>query len=134
MDFRGDRRLDVNLQVHPPNRVGRELKQFPFEILPQQHSDGSIRYELNKAVLTVCADLEQNLKGQNGDLAILYASGKPGFHCQFGKPLKYEKIKFYVSLLVVLNGPFPPSAGVTWEHDLLPFLPGGQLESSRRKH
>jgi len=43
-------------------------------------------------------------------------------------------IRFYATFLVVFTMPRPAGPGVTWEHDLLPFLSGGQFESNRRRH
>jgi hypothetical protein len=132
MDFHGDRRLRVQVQVRP-NAKARSLAVFP-QNLEGGHGNDLLSYRLSGTRLEVFANLEENLKDPHGNLVILRESKKPGFYWQAADPIKEGSACFYVSLLVVFTLPSPPTAKVTWEHDLLPFLSGGQFESNRRGH
>jgi hypothetical protein len=128
LDFAGDIRVQVVLQVHArPNVVGALVTKFPREV--EAHGgDESLRYDLRDGKLEILVDLRSNLVWLSG-------AKKPGVNWRPDTPLvSFGPIRFYATFLVSFTMPRPAGPGVTWEHDLLPFLPGGQFESNRRRH
>lgn len=128
LDFTGDIRVQVVLQVHArPNYIGEFVNQFP-RILEAHGGDESLRYDLGDGNLEICADLRSNLVWLSG-------AKKPGLNWRPDAPLAtIGPVRFYQTFLVSFTMPRAAGPGVTWEHDLLPFLSGGQFESNRRHH
>lgn len=121
MDYVNDTRLRVLLDILPPKKWASSVAVFPKEIQQERWGDNSLSYSLNYPKIEVFADLESNM-------GTLLSSGKPGF-VQGNIPVA----KLWLKLTVHIEAPRRESS-ITWEYDVLPFLPGGQSESKRSRH
>ena len=124
MDYVGDTRLVVNLDVKPPNRMSHAVIKLPPCNTTPRSGESSRYYELKGTKLEVTVDIEKHRE-------ILYTSQKPGVHWQSG-PIKCGLIDLWLNLLIYVQ-PRHAKAKIIWEHDVLPFLPGGRPESNRAR-
>ncbi len=127
LDFSGDVRMQVTLQVHArPNKLATFVTRFP-RALNATHGIESLCYKVENGVIVVFAKFGENITW-------LENARKLGINWRPDVPVaKVGPISFYMTFLVVFTLPGSPGPGVTWEHDLLPFL-SGQFESNRRRH
>lgn len=121
LDYVNDTRLVVLLDVFPPKRLAHLVTVFPKDIQPERGGYETLYYRLSCPQIEVFADLEKNM-------GTLTNSGKPGFVSEL-IPIS----KLWLKLTVHIQS-YQREAKVTWEHDVLPFLPGGQFESKRSRH
>ncbi len=127
MGFAGDRVLQVILQVRArPNRYAALAKVFP-ETLNTSGGSDSLNYKLNGSRLEVYADMNQHIE-------VLERANKLGIKWLDVFVGHHGIVRFYLMLLVSFTVPNASGGRVTWEHGVLPFLPGGQFESNRRRH
>jgi hypothetical protein len=114
------------LDVLPPNRLANLLTAFPGSVGFQKHGDDSLCYTLESPKLEVVADLIQHRTN--------LAGGNPGVFWEAAEPIATDLAKLWLRLTVYIQERSQRKSMVTWEHDLLPFLPGGQFESKRSRH
>ncbi len=126
IDYVNDTQLKVNLDVLPPNRLARLVTAFPKNVEPQRHGDDSLYYILSDSRLQVLADLVKH--------CTTLAGGKLGVFWEASQPISTDIAKLWLRLTVYVQSRSHPKSKVTWEHDLLPFLSGGQFESKRSRH
>jgi hypothetical protein len=126
MDYINDTQIKVNLDVLPPNRFAHLITDFPKNVVPQEHGDESLNYSLRDSRLEVLADLFKE--------RTTLAGGKPGVFWKPLQPISTDIAKLWLKLTLYIQSRPHPKSKVTWEHDLLPFLPGGQFESKRSRH
>lgn len=126
IDYVNDTQLKVNLDVLPPNRLAHLVTAFPRIVEQQRHGDDSLYYFLSAPRLEVSADLIKHRTTLGG--------GKPGVFWEAEKPISTTVVKLWLRLTVYIQPLSHPKSKVTWEHDLLPFLPGGQFESKKSRH
>jgi hypothetical protein len=126
MDYINDTQIKVNLDVLPPNRLAHLVTVFPKNVAPQGYGDESLHYILSGSRLEVLADLFKE--------RTTLAGGKPGVFWEAPQPISTDIAKLWLRLTLYIQSRSHPKSTVTWEHDLLPFLPGGQFESKRSRH
>jgi len=127
MDFTGDRVLRVILQVRArPNRFAALAKVFPNTFNTSGGSE-SLNYRLNGSRLEVYAEMARHIE-------ILEGANKLGIKWRDELVAYSGMVRFYLFLVVSFTVPHTSNSNVTWEYDVLPFLPGGQVESNRRRH
>jgi len=127
IDFSGGGLVRVILQVRArPNRFAFLAKEFP-DNLSTRTGNESLNAKVEGARLEVFVDLEEHVD-------VLEGANKLGVKWLDVPVGKAGPVTFYLMLVVSFTFRNPSRARVTWEHDLLPFLPGGQFESNRRQH
>jgi len=126
IDYVNDTLLKVHLDVLPPNRLIHYFANFPKSVVPQRHGDDSLYYSLNAPKLEVLADIVEH--------RTVLERGKPGVFWEPALPISTAIANLWLRLTIYIQSRYPTQSRVTWEHDLLPFLPGGQFESKRSRH
>jgi hypothetical protein len=126
IDYVNDTLLKVHLDVFPPNQVAHLFAKFPEKVAPQKYGDDSQRYIVSPPRLEVLADLVKH--------RTILDRGKPGVFWQPDQPISTATANLWLRLTIYIQARYQTLSKVTWEHDLLPFLPGGQFESKRSRH
>lgn len=126
LDFVNNTRLIILLDILPPRRLATSATVFPKEIQEQRWGDDTRYYHLRPPTIEVFADLEKYME-------VLPISPKPGFVWEPPTPISNGTIKLWLKLTAYIEA-HQRESRVTWEHDVLPFLAGGQFESKRSRH
>jgi hypothetical protein len=133
-DLPGDRRMHVKVQIRPDRRT-RLVQRNTREAFPKgfraEGADELYTYDVRGKKLEVRVNLRRGLIANDGSIAMLVNSRRMGFHHQFW--IRNAAMSYHVSLLVYFTDWIPPGGKVTWERDLLPFLPGGLPELGKRR-
>jgi hypothetical protein len=118
--------LKVHVDVLPPNKLIRFFTKFPKEVEIQRHGNDSLYCDLNPPRLEVVADLIKH--------RTILDRGKAGVYWRPNQPISTYIANLWLTLTIYIQPRYQTQREVTWEHDLLPFLPGGQFESKRSRH
>jgi hypothetical protein len=100
-----------------PNRHAYLAKDFP-ETLVTSGGDESLNYQLDGSRLEVFADLDKHL-------TVLEGAKKLGVNWHDVRAATHGLVRFYLRMVIAFTPTPARSSDVTWEHDVLPFLPGG---------
>jgi hypothetical protein len=121
-----DFKSDIKLRVAVWLSASTLLRDFS-EALRATHDEGLMKAAITHGRLSLSVLFHPDLpwiKTSNGKFAVDWQVGQIAVH---------ENVTLQLRHMIVFNLP-SPKRGDYREWDLLPFLPGGLLESNRRRH
>ena len=122
VDFKGDIKLRVAVWLS----ASTLLRNFS-EGLSATHDEGLMKAAIKQGLLSLSVVFHPSLPW------IKTSKGKLAVDWQVGQIAAHENVTLQLRHMIVFNVP-QPKRGDYKEWDLLPFLPGGLLESDRRRH